>query len=47
MINTYRGAAELFVDGLTLYSEEGTIQGDPLAIPLYALATVPTRMVCR
>ncbi len=38
MINTYRGAAQLFVDGLTLYSQEGTTQH---AMPLYTLATVP------
>ena len=41
LINTYRDPACLFVDGDVLYSEEGTTQGDPLAIPLYALATVP------
>jgi len=41
LINTYRHPACLFVDGDTLYSEEGTTQGDPLAMPFYALATVP------
>ena len=41
LINIYRDAAELFVDRLTLYSEEGTTQGDPLAMPMYALATIP------
>ena len=29
LINTYRKATELFVEDLTLYSEEGTTQGDP------------------
>ena len=41
LINTYREPTELFVDGITLISEEGTTQGDPLATPFYALATVP------
>ena len=40
-INTYRNPSELFVDGQSLWSEEGTTQGDPLAMPLYALATIP------
>ena len=41
LINTYRAPAELFVDGDTLFSQEGTTQGDPLAMPMYALATIP------
>ena len=41
VINIYRDATELFVDGTVLFSEEGTTQGDPLAMPLYALATTP------
>lgn len=41
LINTYRGDTELFVDGSTLISEEGTTQGDPLAMPMYALALLP------
>jgi len=32
---------DYIVDGDVLYSEEGTAQGDPLAMPFYALATVP------
>ena len=41
LINTYRAPTELFVDGDVLYSSEGTTQGDPLAMPMYALATIP------
>ena len=41
LINTYRSPAALFVDGDVLYSNEGTTQGDPLAMPFYALATLP------
>ena len=41
LINTYQSPACLYVDGDVLYSEEGTTQGDPLAIPFYSLATVP------
>jgi len=41
IINTYRQEAELFVDGSSLYSMEGTTQGDPLAMPMYGLALLP------
>ena len=41
LINVYRESTELFVDGIVLASEEGTTQGDPLAMPMYALATIP------
>ena len=41
LINIYRESTELFVDGLVLASEEGTTQGNPLAMPMYALATIP------
>ena len=39
-INTYKEPTELFVDGQVLWSEEGTTQGDPLTMPMYALATI-------
>ena len=41
LINTYRAPTELFVDGDPFFSQEGTTQGDPLAMPMYALATIP------
>ena len=41
LINTYREASQLFIDGDVIYSEEGTAQGDPLAMKMYALATLP------
>ena len=41
LINTYRAPTELFVDGDAILSQEGTTQGDPLAMPMYALATIP------
>lgn len=41
LINTYRSSSELLVDNQVLWSQEGTTQGDPLAMPFYALATFP------
>ena len=41
LINTYRVSSELLVDNQVLWSREGTTQGDPLAMPFYALATLP------
>ena len=41
LVNTYRRPTELLVDGDTLFSQEGTRHGDPLAIPLYGLAITP------
>ncbi len=40
LINTYRAHSELYIDGEVLYSQEGTTQGDPLAMPFYLLATL-------
>lgn len=41
LVNAYRRPSSLFVGGECLLSQEGTTQGDPLAMAMYALATVP------
>ena len=41
IINTYRNESELFIEGNTLHSQEGTTQGDPLAMAMYAIAITP------
>ena len=41
LINTYRSPASLFVSGDTILSEEGTTQGNPLVMPMYAIAMIP------
>ena len=41
LINCYRSPAALFISGDFLFSQKGTTQGDPLALPMYALATLP------
>ena len=41
LINTYRKDVRLFIDGETLLSQEGTTQGDPLAMAMYAIAVNP------
>ena len=41
LTNTYRGNSHLFVDGQHLLSREGTTQGDPLAMVMYAIGTQP------
>lgn len=43
LYNTYNGHAELVIrnSDTRMYSKEGVTQGDPLAMPLYALATLP------
>jgi len=40
-INTYHFQHHCYVDGDAIYSNESTTQDDPLAMPLYALSTVP------
>ena len=39
--NTYRKASPLFIDQQTIQSKEGTTQGDPLAMAIYAIAIRP------
>ena len=41
ILNTYRSPARLFVGGEEILSCEGTTQGDPLAMPMYALGILP------
>ena len=41
LTNTYRSASHLFIDGSSLLSQEGTTQGDPLAMPMYAIGIIP------
>ena len=41
LTNIYRKDAELFVAGETILSQEGTTQGDPLAMTMYALGVTP------
>ena len=41
LINTYREDVQLFIDGESIPSSEGTTQGDPLAMAMYALAITP------
>ena len=39
-VNTYRNPARLFVGGECILSSEGTSQGDPIAMPMYATGVV-------
>ena len=41
LINCYRAPTKLFIEEDIIYSQEGTTQGDPLGMPMYALATLP------
>ena len=41
LINTYRQDPEFYIEGEAILSTEGTTQGDPLAMAMYALAMVP------
>ena len=41
LINIYRSDAPLFVGGEVIYSAEGTTQGDPLAMAMFAIAVRP------
>ena len=41
LVNCYRSDIPLYIDGDTLVSAEGTTQGDPLAMAMYALGVLP------
>ena len=41
LTNTYRNSSHLFIDGETLLSQEGTTQGDHLAMAMYAIGILP------
>ena len=41
LINTYREDIPLYIDGETIFSQEGTTQGDPLAMAMYTIAITP------
>ena len=41
LVNTYREDIHFFIEGETLTSQEGTTQGDPLAMAMYAISTSP------
>ena len=41
IINTYRSDIQMFIGDETILSQEGTTQGDPLAMAVYAIATTP------
>ena len=40
LTNTYRSDSSLFIEGETLFTSEGTTQGDHLAMVMYTLAVV-------
>ena len=41
LINTYRSDINLFIENDTTFSSEGVTQGDPLAMAMYAISTIP------
>ena len=38
---SYRSDSSLLIDGETLLSQEGTTQGDPMAMAIYAIGILP------
>ena len=41
LINSYRSDVNLYINGETIMSQEGKTQGDPLAMAMYTISTVP------
>ena len=41
LTNIYRGGSDLFIEVQTSKSCEGTMQGDPLAMSMYAVGILP------
>uniref|UniRef100_A0A1X7UBN0 Reverse transcriptase domain-containing protein n=1 Tax=Amphimedon queenslandica TaxID=400682 RepID=A0A1X7UBN0_AMPQE len=41
LVNTYRENVDLYIDGEIIVSQEGTTQGDPLAMAMYSLGVIP------
>ena len=41
LTNCYGGVSDLYVGGQTILSQERTTQGDPLAMPMYAIGIIP------
>jgi len=41
LTNMYQTHSMLFIDGDHILSQEGTTQGDPLAMAMYAIGTLP------
>ena len=41
LVNTYRVGVNMYIGGETIRSVEGTTQGDPMAMAMYALGTLP------
>ena len=41
LVNTYRSEPNLFINGECILSRVGTTQGDPVAMAMYAMATLP------